>query len=109
MSWADDLAAARVELHTFFGRAASYQAPGAATPIAVSVRVHDKTLIKGDINGFGYGEKALDVPQVVFLAAELASPVRGSRVTLTTGEVYQIDTVLPQHGVTIPCDASRID
>lgn len=110
MAWKDDLAAARAAVHTQFAQVAEYLVAGATVTAAipVTVRVHDQTLIKGDINGFGYGEKALDVPQIVFLASELASPARGAVVTLDSGEGYRIDTVLPQHGITIPCDVTRL-
>lgn len=111
MGWKDDLAAARADLHEQFGQSATYLEAGVTVTAGalVSVRVHDKTLIKGDINGFGYGEKVLDVPQVIFLASEVPAPLRGATVTLDSGEVYRLDVPLAPHGITIPVEASRID
>ena len=86
---------------------ASYLASSAAEPVAVTVRVHDIVKVQGDLNGLGYVDRAVANPQIVFLAEEV-QPVDRAVVELTDGRRYKIDTVLPQHGITITCDATRL-
>jgi hypothetical protein len=108
VAWKDTLAAARASIHEFFAEPADYLAPGEAEPTAVTVRVHDTTKIEGDLNGVGYTQIAVDAPRIVFLAADVAEPKERAVVTTADGRRYKIDHVLPVHGITITCEATRL-
>ena len=66
MGWQDIRAAARDVVHSTFGVAATYYAPGSAVPIPVTVRFHTGTAVGGDLDNRGYAEQIEDVNRVIF-------------------------------------------
>lgn len=109
MGWRDDLAAARGQIHEHFQEAATYTAPTTgAVAVNCQVRVHDQVKSQGDLNGLGYAERIVNAPQIVFLTSAGLALKQDGVVQMADGRRYRIDNVLPSHGITITCDATRL-
>jgi hypothetical protein len=93
VAWDDIRQDARLAVHSEFGRAADYLAPGETVPVACTVRFHTRVVRQGDLDREGYAEVYEDVNRIVFLRSEV-TPVRRAVVTLDAKE-YTIDTVEP--------------
>jgi hypothetical protein len=100
-------AAARRDLHAEAAVPALY-IYGAEDPVDVTVRIHDKIALTGDIPGLAtvpYHDEALHLR---FLASEIASPKQGAIVSVVAGEAYRLGPSDPAHGETIDVQATRL-
>lgn len=77
--------------------------------VEVTVRIHTDWTEHGDQKGtnFHFAERAERSDEIVFLASEI-TPHRGGVVSVETGEAYIVDNVLPQDGLTITAEVSRM-
>lgn len=124
MDWTELRAATREAVHSVFSQAATYEPPSppggytatyallhgsqSVNPISITVRLHTNIETFGDLDREGYAQQAEDVNQMVFLSAEV-QPARGGKVTLSSGETYQIRMVLPDDGpVEKRCTVARL-
>lgn len=109
MSIRDLRARARGQLHDALSVEAIYYSPDLATAIPCRVRTHHRTKPFGDMTGFDYqpAERIETVPEIVFLAAEVA-PVRGGVVSIAADEAYNIEVPMPRDGITITAQVTRM-
>jgi hypothetical protein len=96
-SWSELKAEARTLAHATFGLSGQYLPPSGA-PVTVTVRLHSRVEVFGDLDREGYAQQAEDVSRMVFLLSEV-TPVRGARVTLEDGRAFVVHYVLPVVGV----------
>ncbi len=106
MSWAEDRAAMREDVHATFCFAARYSAPGSATFTDCLVRRHDNQSRFGDNDREGYGQVVEQIQRCVFDKLEIPSPERNGRIEFVDdGLVFVIDSVLPMDDARwITCD-----
>lgn len=115
MAFRDIKRRARRDLHNALKVAAYYflddedgQILGVPEP--VYVRVHTTWEKAGDMAGtnLSYAEVQEIAPRIVFMADEVAAPVRHAIVSIAVGEAYRLDNVLPRDDITITAEATRI-
>lgn len=113
-TWAASKLLARRTVHETFAFAFVFHQPGqdAAVPAdVVSVRVHDKSKMVGDLAGtnLSYAEVAERPTEAVFLVEELEGRVLSRGVMIVgfdyTGAIigYFVDNVMPRDGLTQTC------
>lgn len=90
MGWQDIRAAARDVVHTTFGVAALYYAPGSAVAVPVTVRHHTTMLMGGDLDREGYGEVVEDVNRIVLDTTEVTPAYKG-RVVIPNDDVLYLE------------------
>lgn len=90
MGWQDIRAAARDVVHTTFGFAATYYAPGSAVAVPVTVRFHTAMWTGGDLDREGYAEQVEDVSRMVFDTDEVTPQYKG-KVVLANGDVLYLE------------------
>lgn len=74
----------------------------------VSVRVHRTFQEMGGAPAtYGGADRQEILPRIVFLASERV-PVRGAVISVSEGEAYRIDHVLPRDGITITAEAAQM-
>lgn len=80
------------------------------TPIPITVRVHSKHTALGDQLGtnFSYAEREEQIPKIIFLVSEVASPIRGAVVSVAAGEAYLVDTTEPTDDLSITARVTRL-
>lgn len=74
-----------------------------ADEIALTVRVHTQWKALGELKGtsFDYAEREAAIPQIVFMRAQIESPVRNARVILSAEEGYFVDHTQPPDGISV--------
>lgn len=80
------------------------------TPVQpITVRVHDKFALVGDLKGtnFNYAEFEDNAPRIVFMRSEI-EPVRNMIVSVEAGSAYRVDTVLPPNDETVTARVARL-
>lgn len=92
---------ARQQLHDTMKTPALYLDD--ADEIALTVRVHTQWKALGELKGtsFDYAELESIVPQIIFMRAQIESPVRNARVIISAEEGYFIDHTLPPDGISV--------
>lgn len=74
---------------------------GTGDPVPVTVRIHDKTALTGDIPGAETVELREQQTKIRFWRAEVPQPKRGATVSVAEGEAYLIGDAFPPKGETI--------
>jgi len=99
----------RDSVHAHMNVRAYYIAP-AAGPVDVEVRVHDTVQKLGDMKGtsLSYSERYEHVPTIILSKSQVAAPARLAVISISPGEAYRIDTVLPADGDYITVEVSRM-
>jgi len=103
---------ARRALHDYMSVPAlcfNWPLPDGEEPKRVSVRIHDKITIVGDLKGtnFHYAERYDYVPRAIFMRDEII-PQRKMILTVEPGIAYRIDSVEPPDEITITANLTRI-
>lgn len=94
----------RRAVHDLFKVDATYTGPGGATPVPLHVRLHNKIVTTGDLQGNGYVEVLEGVDRIIFNIEELQStgvnPVQNGILTFTTYHNVQfyLNTKVPMDG-----------
>ena len=91
----------RLALHRAMQVPAVFITADRQTYLDVTVRVHNRTQRFGDMTGFDYApvERITPVPEIVCLASE-ADPKRGDIFIISATEGYEVETSMPQDGIT---------
>lgn len=112
MALAHIRAAARRNLHRAMQVPALYIPPGANAPIyEINVRVHDKLVKQGEIDGLDYTASTVieSVPQIVYLREDAEWPVaRGGVFSIEPGRAYRVDHAMPPDGLTVTVRVLRL-
>lgn len=72
-------------------------------------RVNSKNDAVGDLAGtsLAYAERAETIPKLIFIAAEHV-PAKGNVYSVNATEVYRVDHLEPQDGITITAVVTRV-
>lgn len=99
----------RDSVHAHLKVRAYYIAP-VAGPVEVEVRIHGTVEKLGDMKGtsLSYSERYEIVPTIVLPKAQVAAPARLAIISVSPGEAYRIDTVLPPDGDYVTVEVSRM-
>lgn len=97
----------RRRLHDELGRPALY-IYASEDPVDVTVRVHDKTTLTGDIPGLDTVETRDESLRLRFHTSEISSFRRNAYVSISSTEAYQLGEAFPAHGATIDVSAIRL-
>jgi hypothetical protein len=102
--------AARRDLHDELQVPALYLAPDqlGGPGLPVSVRVHDKSILQGDIDGGAYAERRSSSLRIIMLVEQVASPARGAVISIEAGEAYAIDHSDDADDITITAYVTRL-
>lgn len=103
---------ARRALHDYMSVPALYfqwPLPEDQEPLLVSVRVHDRIILDGDLKGtnFHYAERYDNVPRAIFMRSEV-EPQRNMVLTIEPGVGYRIDSVEPPNDLTVTANLIRL-
>lgn len=90
VNWREIKATARRIVHDTFRVSAVYLSAPSALPIRVSVRVHDKAVVRG----MGLEGASVEVndsaPKIVFDHAEIAVTRRNALIVVSSDEIYRL-------------------
>ncbi len=87
---------AREALHNAMQVPAVYVPPQGGATVAVAVRLHTKFGAVGETDGFPFAAARHEAhPQIIVRASDL-DPARGGIFSISTGEAYEVDNVLPE-------------
>ena len=106
-SWRDQKREARRILHKTMEIESLYYVDG-LEPINLPIRLHVKFDAIGDDRSMGWAEMQVERPRIVFLSDYGVSPKNGAVVYIQPGEAYQIDSVLPNHDITVTAEVTRM-
>lgn len=97
------------------GRPANFYAEaGPLPPTGITVRVHTKDEMNGDLAGtnLSYAETAERPPTVVFWNSQMTTAAleltRGNLVILSASEGYHVESVHPPDGQTTTCEVTPL-
>lgn len=101
---------ARARLHQGMKVETLCYAEGPTGPsVTVFCRVNSKDDAVGDLAGtsLAYAERTETIPKLIFLADEHV-PVKGNVYSVSAFEVYRVDHLEPQDGITITAVVTRV-
>lgn len=87
------------DVHSTFSASAVYRAAGTMFDQPVTVRLHTRQEIIGDLDREGFAQILQDLNRVVIDTEEVAAPARLSRITFGDGRQFLLDTPLPNGNV----------
>lgn len=115
---------AREQLHEYMSVPALYLAqwpvpvidpddpdpPAIIAPQEITVRIHDKYLLIGDLKGtnFHYAERYDYAPRVIFMRSEIDRPQKPHIISVAPGIAYRVDAVEPPDDITVAATMIRV-
>ena len=79
-----------------------------APPVEVTVRIHDKNSLIGDIPGLAVSHTQDIATHLRFWRDELSLPRRGAKVSISDGVAYVLGEATEPYGDTIDVSATRL-
>lgn len=94
MNWFAIKAKAQQDVHATFAVPAVYRATGTMLDVDVTVRLHTRQEVIGDLDREGFAQILQDVNRVVLDTEEIATPKRLDSLTFPDGRAFFLEVML---------------